>query len=208
MSPELTPAVIGAGAVILAALISFIVAVTSAVIAKEQKISEFRQVWINELRTDIASMINLANDCTFNLICIRSEKPNTEKRKDLHLTYNSTMSALEFKRTLIKLKLNPDKDKAFIYEIDLVIDKINNASDKCISNNKFDELIESANATFYSFEEKSHIILKSEWERVKKGELLYRSFTVSGEIFIGGLLAAFLVLVLSSNFPQYCPIVG
>lgn len=61
MPTELTIATIGAAAIILAALISFIVAVSSAVIAKEQKVSEFRQAWINDFRNDIAKFyaINL-----------------------------------------------------------------------------------------------------------------------------------------------------
>jgi hypothetical protein len=46
---------------IAAALIAGLIFLLSLVISKEQKISDFRQEWINSLRSEIAALIAHAN---------------------------------------------------------------------------------------------------------------------------------------------------
>lgn len=53
-----------AGATVTAAVIAAFVGFMSLVIAKEQKVSEFRQTWINALRDDLAEAISSASTLT------------------------------------------------------------------------------------------------------------------------------------------------
>lgn len=202
MPTELTVATIGAGAVILAALISFMVAVTSAVIAKEQKVSEFRQDWINSLRKEISELIALKSSILIEVHKIANfeshEKPEMEaisKAIFLQLELQVKLSAIS---TLITLRLNKDEHKELI----ICLAALSNL------NTKSEAYMEEQVALLEKIRNLTHEVLKSEWERVKKGELLYRFFTTSVKILIGALLAAILVLVLSASFPQYSPMIG
>lgn len=196
MSTELTPAVIGAGAVIIAALISFIVAVTSAVIAKEQKVSEFRQAWIDSLRKEVSELIGLSYQMT-----VESEKVNALKQSTNPLTETIGKSAL-FKIELhikmtalitqIKLRLNTK-------EHNNLISKLSYLSGLHMAKEHDSE---KAFNTLDQIQSLFHDVLKSEWERVKNGELRYRLFITSGKILIGASLAVFFALLIRTNFPH------
>jgi hypothetical protein len=204
MITEISVAVIGAIATISVSIIGFIVAVTSAVIAKEQKVSEFRQAWINELRLEIAMTFNLAKSCIFYLECCQAAVRKGEVDNESLELYNTSLSELEIKQTLIKLRLNPIKDKEFI--------DINSSITDSIVNIEYKDNDE----TFYSqryialqninqFTVESHSILKSEWERVKVGEgkfILFRDF---GELCLFAFIASFFVLFYLAKFPEYFP---
>lgn len=207
MPTELTVATIGAGAVILAALISFIVAVSSAVIAKEQKVSEFRQAWINDLRNDIASTITLANDCIhyLNNLCI--EKDNEIKFK-IQEDYNKTMSNLELKSILLKLKLNPKKDNEIIESVNSIINSINKAatdveeSGTATHESTIKKVKYKSYKTLLKFEKNGHLTLKNEWERVKNGEKHFVKFRGFGELCLFAFITAFFVALAFVKIPE------
>ena len=46
---------------VVAAIITAVISIVSSVIAKESKISELRQYWINDLRTELSQLISLVN---------------------------------------------------------------------------------------------------------------------------------------------------
>lgn len=196
MPTELTVATIGAGAVILAAIISLIVAVTSAVIAKEQKVSEFRQAWINDLRNDIASTITLANDCIhyLNNLCIEK---NDEIKFKIQEDYNKTMSNLELKSILLKLKLNPQKDNEIIENVNSIISSINKAAIEiekpgtATHESAIKKVENKSYQTLLKFEKNGHLTLKNEWERVKKGENNFVKFRGFGELCLFAFITAF-----------------
>ena len=175
MSADVSVAVIGAVAVVIASIIGLIVAVTTAVIAKEQKVSEFRQAWINEFRSDIALALKYAYTCSFNKSqAIKYKKDITKVNNHIDLS-NDAFTEFELKIILIKLKLNPEKDKRFI--------SILNSALKLVGKSTNDEKEYAAHfkdvaKTYKLIESESHSILKSEWERVKLGErqVLHWSF--------------------------------
>jgi hypothetical protein len=203
MTAELTPSVIAAIAVIVAALISFLVAITTAIIAKEQKVSEFRQTWINELRVDIATMYNLARDCVFALECCRIDH---NKNRDVSFnTYNEVHSKLEFKQSLIILRLNPVKDKVFIDSLNSIMIEINGIDSKSNSDSTFQSQIDITYNVISQFQIESHAILKNEWEIVKKGEKHFVHFRDFGEVCLFAFIAAFFVLFYLAKFPEYFP---
>lgn len=219
MPSDLSVAIIGAFAIITASIIGFIVASTTARISKEQKVSEFRQSWIDLLRNDIAVAYNLSKECIFLLECydsyIKQEKQfriDGEKVLELEMknlardsltAFNTSHSSLELKVTLIKLRLNPDKDSEYITSINLLMSLITWLSTSSENNNILDS--QQAHDAIDDFEIKSHLILKSEWDRVKNGEKSFVLFITVGEFLGGTLLVAFYILLALVKFPEYFP---
>jgi len=188
MTTELTVATIGAAAVIIAALIGFIVAVSSAVIAKEQKISEFRQEWINELRKDVASAIQLSYNCLY-------ESQNAKNEDVIH-RYNLIFRDVELKFILIKLKLNPNEDE-FISTIDSLLYNFG----ELVKQTSMNTIINIQNDA-KKIEHLCHATLKNEWERVKKGERKFVVFRSFGEVFLFAFITAFFVALAFIKIPE------
>lgn len=200
MPTDLTPAIIGAGAVILAALISFIVAVSSAVIAKEQKVSEFRQAWINDFRNDMAIIITSSYSCSFYTQETISFKGSPMDEDHFVDQFNESFSRLEHHITLINLRLNPVKDIEFVTKANEVLNQIDNCH--IYYKNKDNVVDSSPINSVKKLQAMSHSILKNEWERVKRGELLYRFVITTGKIFAIASLTAFILILISINFPH------
>ncbi|MFB2670203.1 hypothetical protein ACE02U_15650 [Shewanella xiamenensis] len=83
---------------VLVAFIGFLVAVTSSLIAKEQKVSEFRQAWINEIRKDFAKLLSkmLELNIDYNQ-CFLTFLEYEEKDKILDLELEKISKDLESK---------------------------------------------------------------------------------------------------------------
>ncbi|RPA50625.1 hypothetical protein EGC79_11070 [Shewanella vesiculosa] len=177
---------------IIVAFIGFLIAVTTAVIAKEQKISEFRQKWIDELRNDIANSLRYAFDCMY-------ESSNHITDESIE-RYNSSFSKFEFHLILIKLRLNPIKDEQFILLINNTLELVSELNHTNIEIN-FKKVTESTKL----FEKHSHAIIKREWEITKKGEKRFILFVTVGEFFGGAFITAFFVLLYLAKFPEYFP---
>lgn len=187
---------------ILVALIGFIAAITSAVISKELKISEFRQSWINDLRNDLAIAIRCAYSSMYYITTYNKHvgfKGNIDQESQIHFDkYNDSFTEMEYRLILIKLRLNPDKDKELfeiIKSVLLYVFEVSNPKDYHLNFPKAQEAIDD-------LENSSHLILKSEWERVKNGEIYYRALISTGKLLTGVCLSAFLLLVLLANFPH------
>jgi hypothetical protein len=141
---------------LLAAVVSFI----GLNISKEQKISEFRQKWIDDLREDISLIIGLANGRVIHSH-FSDKLPKDEKLHGVEITQK-----LHEATARIALRLNPREgqtqnlmsalmqlDRACKVE-DFDMDKVTSAT------------LEVVGA--------SSEILKVEWKRVKRGELTYQ----------------------------------
>lgn len=191
---------LGAVATILAAFIGGILLLASTVIAKEQKISEFRQAWINTFRSDMSNYLTLI----FDLIYLSNRIANIKKTEPENI--KKLNKAIEEQELLItknyyllnkiSLSLNPSKDSEFISK--LKKSKLANDDKK---KNDAVKLIKELTID-------SHNIIKNEWERTKKGELLYNFFISSGKVLVWASLTAFIFLIINANFPHYCPLVG
>lgn len=175
---------------IVVAFIGFLVAVTTAVIAKEHKISEFRQKWIDDIRSDLAIALQSSYDCLYEL-----HNPSTIESVE---KYNVSYRELEFRCNLIIIKLNRKKDAVFIELIRTLLKELFVVSQDTTDLNR-----QSCQQTATQFQKMSHDLLKNEWERVKKGEkhfLIFRSF---GELCLFAFVTAFLIILAVSKFPEY-----
>ena len=164
------PAISAISAALIGGSISFI----SVVISKENKISDFRQEWIDSLRNDISEYSGITANLYLNSLAKISESPTAIEeylagRHDDFLKLNVTS-------TRILLRLNPREHTELI--------------DMLGTN---DALVSSR---LKSGEWRTHLthlttisseILRKEWKRVKRGEITYQ---LTKWVSLAGLLSA------------------
>lgn len=135
---------------IIAAVITGVIAFTSMIIAKENKISEFRQIWINELRSNLAELISIFN-------VLSSDSGFNREDKD-HARKNVNRVIAE-----INLRLNHNNPTKSEIELREAITDINVEN---VTNGRI-------SSDYSKLTKASHEVLKEEWERVKRGENNY-----------------------------------
>lgn len=153
---------------IIAAAIAGVVVFISTMLSKEQKTSEFRQTWIDELRKDISKYISGSTEVITLYYSKNNDKKNQEKFLDDNFELIHELQTLEHR---IILRLNQEEHRELIKKIkkfreelsDIYKNKQSHINRKEEENIVIDELI---------FETKK--ILNYEWKRVKKGEVTFR----------------------------------
>ncbi|MEL6416515.1 MAG: hypothetical protein AAFQ15_16405 [Pseudomonadota bacterium] len=164
----------------LAAFIGSLVSLLSLLLAKEAKTSEFRQYWINELREQTSSM--LAGAYSLSFLYANKERPEDQISEAAHTLYVSNMSS-------ILLRLNPNEksavDRAKIEAFESHLREMRDAIDSS-NYSKVNELGKLIIDTLRP-------ILKTEWDRVKRGELTFRVSKYVGGFILVLSLSALLV---------------
>lgn len=177
---------------IVVAFIGFLVAVTTAIIAKEQKVSEFRQAWINEFRNDIALTLKNAYTCCYHRQTYLSLKTKEEKAISM-ACMDEAFTNFELKTISIKLKLNPIKDIKFIELLKTTLVQVDNI-DIYSNKSSVKKRFEVAKTSLFLLEAEAHTILKKEWEVVKNGENRFLNFKRLGKFCAGMFLIAMYML--------------
>lgn len=156
---------------VVAATITGVVSLLSLIVSKEQKVSDFRQAWIDALRSEISTVITHATALEGLSIAEIKELPDLWKhsREDLINANNAIMS--------IKLRLNPDESECKVileklHELELAL--VTFPIQANVLANIEDSIVLNA-----------RILLKREWVRVKQGERVYK---------IARILAAFVII--------------
>ena len=155
---------------IIAALISALMSYANLIIGKDQKTSEFRQAWIDAIRSDVAKYSGLvANVATItdHYKTSLDEAEDDESKKTIRANYFQAVNPHYEKITelsyLIKLRLNPTDDAELIIRLEdierLFLDATENMTDIETVDKRIDDFIKP-------FKE----MLGKEWSRVKKGE--------------------------------------
>ncbi len=160
---------------IAAALVGALASFLGLIISKEQKVSEFRQVWISSLRTELADLIAYA-------IAALEAVDDKDKRNHLIMLNRATAN--------VRLRLNAAETQHIeVLGLILELEKFFMTSNVCEKD---------LNKLLKELAQKGSNLLKSEWERVKQGEDIYRLVTAwSLSIFI----AIFSVLIYFSVRP-------
>lgn len=147
---------------IIVALIAVFASFIGLIISKEQKISEFRQAWINTLRDDISKFIGQI-DKVKKLVLIN--KAASEDKKE-ETSNNVILGSTEMRelQSKIALLINPKENKhtEMIDLLDTMILNIMQQQENRMNIKTLTEL--------------SQQILKEEWDRVKKGEPIFKFF--------------------------------
>lgn len=173
---------------ITAALIAGIVSLVNMMIAKDQKITEFRQAWIDSLREEVARMVAHATMLPFagRLIEYADSKSKAgpeavAAQVDRMLNLAKEKKELMDAYNKILLFLNPNENKALVAKLAALAAVGAIASDT--GQSKIEGMAVDALA-------ETQRTLKKEWERVKKGEWVYRLTKYGIVILVPVLLAA------------------
>lgn len=196
-----TTAFVAVGA-IAAALIAGFFSFLNLITSKEQKISEFRQQWINELRQEISDHTAAVTYLSIAYGAYREKHPNDKDLLDFHDSVRESYETVVRTFTSILLRINPNEKNKKLAAI----------------NSEFLEALHEARKLFNDVDlkksrlqcnvirEKSIPLLKEEWRRVKQGEQTYRiSKTVAALILLSGLVAGGVALYRSSTLIHSAP---
>src|ERR1035441_10467600 len=150
---------VGAAATIVAAIVGGIVALLGLIISKEQKVSEFRQQWIDGLRADTATVIRCGHSLNVNLTGTFLQLSVS----DVKATAAEMVEAV----ALIRLRLNEKETEtqSLLRALTLLM-----AAAK--TRNPDDELL---NSTIEELVVATKVVLKQEWNVVRSGEPVYRA---------------------------------
>ncbi|MFM8551291.1 MAG: hypothetical protein ACKOCD_03120 [Nitrospiraceae bacterium] len=159
--PSAYPAIGAIAAATIGGAISFVVTVLS----KEQKTSEFRQAWIDALRDDLSEFISTIDALTsfLRIKDSRSATPDEvsaflhEKYADLH------RMGVSFHR--IMLRLNPNEHTVLIERLEELL-AVMSVHTQAVNEQHVTQLTKAVVV-------ESQRVLKSEWTRVKRGELVF-----------------------------------
>lgn len=159
-------------ATIAAAFIAGCVAFLVAVLSKEQKTSEFRQQWIDGLRTDISDVIGEVTILAF----LHSKK---EGEPVLPGELSDRYENLVKIRSLvarIELRINPKEHRDFVDSLQA----LKRATDE---KSNFHDEVDALTI-------ESQKLLKKEWNVVKSGELTFRATKVAAAALVCAALLA------------------
>lgn len=176
----MTLPLVAAGAIV-AALIAAAVSLLGLVIGKEQKTSEFRQAWIDALRTEIAKYISDVRAIHDGLsVPYEDSKARLAALSSLYSSFNA--STLQ-----IVLRLNPDER-----EPKIILGAMNRIQ-KAIGEHRglSGEELQSTEAVIIASAQR---LLKAEWGRVKSGEPVFR---IASILLAGLAISSAIYLVLS-----------
>jgi hypothetical protein len=146
---------VGAIATIVAAIVGGVVALLSLIISKEQKISEFRQQWIDALRVDISTLIVRHHALYLN---------RTSENVALKETQED-MSAANEAAARIRLRLNPNEG-----ESEYLLRAVGHHFHVAQNGTKPNEITDATNHLV----EVARVVLKKEWNVVRSGEPVFR----------------------------------
>jgi hypothetical protein len=105
-----------------------------------------RVKWIGKIREDLATFMGLIQYFAYSIVPIKAEK--TDKAQEI-------ISKLDNLRYLIKLQLNPEDDEKLIKSIDHIVDLTHHPN------------IDAFDVAISRLVTNSHLLLKSEWDKVK-----------------------------------------
>ena len=152
----------GATTPIIAAGISGAVAFLAAIFTKETKTSEFRQNWIDGIRSDISELLAHANSLAF--FVDSKKKYQVEEGNIVQGLYDKADDLVAFHmcRRRIILRLNPTEHIDLIKEIEILGNIAPTEITSPIVKCRADNIIRLSTNIF-----------SKEWKRVKKGEPIF-----------------------------------
>lgn len=181
MDLGITPGIGTITAAVIAAFVGFL----SLVITKEQKVSEFRQAWIDGLRSDIADAISAAS--TLTVILQKPSDPPSDAMLREWARFAASLSRIELR---LNLKEEPHQSlNACIQDAQDLMRRME-AYSSDYDQSEWEALQDRV-------VEISQRLLKIEWDIVKAGEPFYQGVKVT-------LIVALIVALLGSLISFAC----
>lgn len=155
MLPDIAIGAIGA------ALIGAVIALVGLIATKEGKVSDFRQAWIDALRSEISDFLtNISALADSNMIVFSDSKERFEKTREQISKLNKAYFTIALR---LNIEEKPSKRmKECLVTLSIMAQDYDPDDADEFSKNRV-ALIEQAN-----------YLLKNEWVRVKRGERVYR----------------------------------
>ena len=191
---ELAVALIAAAGAFLVACIAGGFSLLGLIISKEQQVSGFRQAWIDALRADLAALVAHAYQIQSYAVAHSPFSP-VEFWKATREDYVELNQA----SIRIKLRLNPDEaESKIVLQAMGRMEALFRQIDDPLSPKKIDEIVDA-------LERDAPPLLKKEWKRVKKGELIYRVAKIlAASILVGAAVTVgFLLLRVYGEWPAF-----
>lgn len=175
---------------VLVAIIAGFISFIGLVISKEQKVSEFRQEWINKLREDISSLIGAVSELYHSWLIVVEDKSINDLGKQFIKDKVTVVKEINSIAAKCRLRLNPKKDNEMID----ILNKVEEfaSSPKTLESDNFINVVGE-------LERISHDVFKTEWDRVKRGELYY----VILKWFLGVFVVVWLVGISYFYFAKH-----
>ena len=185
---------------IIAALIAALLSYIGLLISKENKVSEFRQAWIDSLREELSkygASVSLLSQT--QLMLDKEKEENEENESYIPISMFEYLKATQpiveavlASQLSIRLRINPNdsdpKLKTLNTNLIMTLDDVQ----RFINASEYDKAANSIR----SLHEQAGPILKEEWKRVKKGEPMYNTVKwLAGIIVIAAFLFTFAAVV-------------
>lgn len=169
---------------IVAAAIAGLVVFISTVLTKEQKTSEFRQVWIDELRKDIAQFVaGVSEVVTLHKFKSIGSEEDYIKFLDDNFEIIHELQTVEHR---IVLRLNPNEHQALISQVRAFRKEMLRAYQHKDRAEREEQLTKELLDTIKA-------VLAFEWHRVKTGEPMFRRVKWAAFIALVCLLLSLVV---------------
>lgn len=183
---------------LVAALLGGAIAALTLIVNKENKISEFRQAWIDCLREDLTNFLSASRTCTRAIQ--ESKYAQREQFQNPMPIDEATTAKLRHQVAecsyRIKLRLNQIK-KPHI-ELESLMTESTTLVSEYFSGTSDD--VDKVLSGIEIAAKQAREVLKTEWERVKKGEFAYRvAKWIAVSLFL--IAAALIWKIGSSNLP-------
>lgn len=149
--------------VITAAFIAGFFSLLNLIVSKEQKVSEFRQQWIDSLRQELADHIA----AVVSLSSIYENGQHLDK--EMAKTANEVRQRVTSTLTSIKLRINPEDSDKTIRKMNIEVLRLLDEGRVLFNEAKWKEARLKCNEITNA----SIPMLKEEWKRVKRGENIY-----------------------------------
>jgi len=203
-STQTTWEILGSLAVLVTGLLSLI----GLSIAKEQKVSELRQKWIDKLRIDLAALVAHAHQIHSYIVFAIKTHPDGVDLMKLWAATRKDYLSINKASIRIKLRLNRNEcDSRMILssmnELEAFFEKLNIAI-ATLSQQAAAESAAEIKKIGDAIERDAPPLLKKEWERVKKGEPFFNGIRLAALILSSTLLTIFAVIYLTHFFRVLC----
>lgn len=190
------PSLIVPIAAVLTAGITGTVSFVTLVISKENKISEFRQAWIDGLRSELSEFAAQARRLSFEQTFVNIKRLQMPPIEQLQAEceegakpdpFHDNRVSMANSYYALRLRLNPAEEDhgQLLKNLDAIYDVLNSGSGR--SSQCIEGLDSLARVT--------QQVLKREWDRVKIGEPRFRGAISAAKWIAIGLGAAFLALL-------------
>lgn len=157
--------------VVSAAVIAGVISLVVAILAKDQKTSEFRLAWIDSLRNDVA-------DLTGRLQAIIDLADEQDSSENIVREKHDEFVRMEIVISRIKLRLNPSEHAGILKALEML-------------HTENDDTIADIEKQLPVLVDQVRVVLKNEWDRVKDGELSFRALKwVSSGVVIASVAVA------------------